>query len=153
MNPIEHNLLMEAHRREKPGDVRTSPASETLDYATAGIKIQCAMHHLDEALPGRQVERARAALAALEEGTREMRDWMKAQGWLGPVVEVSYKWVVMGNRQFYAHPIRVVKLLGDAQIYHLKGQAEAQARILSRNYGQEWRAVRVMVTDKEVTLV
>ena len=91
--PAEWSVLMEALRREpaSPGVTLTLQPQpvpvvvhelRTPDYAPACIKIQAAMHHLDEALPSRQQQRAESALGALEQGVAELRQYMRLAGYL-----------------------------------------------------------------------
>ena len=89
MTPEAHMARMEAHRREpRCGSVTTRPLPQAyplfpqgIDYATAGLKIQLAMTHLDEGLPGQQKQRCVDAWHALQEGVREMEAWMNENGY------------------------------------------------------------------------
>lgn len=71
----------ETFRREKPS-VSTNPivAPTIVDYASAGTKIDKAMSHLNEGLPGGQKMRCATAYALLDQGTVELGDWMRARG-------------------------------------------------------------------------
>ena len=71
----------ELYRRERPS-VPTTPVNTPItDYATAGLYVQRAMHHLDEALPTGQRTRAELAMHMLRRGTEELAVWMRARGY------------------------------------------------------------------------
>jgi hypothetical protein len=71
----------EAARRVGVGDGPITQSGEPDgDYAAATLLISGAMHHLDESLPNRQVERTRAALGALQLGTVLLADFL-ARHW------------------------------------------------------------------------
>lgn len=76
---------LEAVRREPPtsslGGVPITLPARTLDYASAGVKIDLAVHHLDEALCSRQKLRAERAMALLKVGVQELEEWMKLSGY------------------------------------------------------------------------
>jgi len=80
--------VIEQYRRER-GDasidcnqVRLNTRFEALiDYSSAGLRIDTAMHHLDEGLPLRQRERCTLAFKELERGVFELRLWMSANGY------------------------------------------------------------------------
>lgn len=70
---------IESLRRER--DMGFDPTAQGLpDYASAGLKIQVAMHHLDESIPNGQLERTRAGLRLLNEGTAELTAWLVGRG-------------------------------------------------------------------------
>jgi hypothetical protein len=75
----------EALRREpRNPTVTTRPLQEfgvLTDYAGAGLKIQLAMHHLDEGLPGQQKLRVEAAFRSLESGFGELQRWLRGNGY------------------------------------------------------------------------
>ena len=81
----EYSDACEAHRREaRDSHLRTAPVNTfgvVLDYASAGLKVQVAMHHLDEGLPGQQKLRCEAAFHALQAGYAELQRWMRANGY------------------------------------------------------------------------
>lgn len=85
MNAQHHSARLEAVRREPPSTGLTNVPIVTLtgpiDYASAGLNIDVAVHHLDEALCSRQKRRAELALAALREGVAELEAWMKLAGY------------------------------------------------------------------------
>lgn len=86
MTPQQHSTYIEFMRRETPTtSLRNVPAHTTagvlVDYASAGLKIDVAVHHLDEALCSRQKLRAERALIALREGMAELEAWMKLSGY------------------------------------------------------------------------
>jgi hypothetical protein len=67
----------ETARRVGVGDGPITQSGEPDgDYAAATLLVSGAMHHLDESLPNRQVERTRAALGALELGTLLLADYL-----------------------------------------------------------------------------
>lgn len=80
-----HSQLLEDVRREPPttslGGVPITTRDRIIDYASAGLKIDVAVHHLDEALCGRQKLRSERALAALRDGVQELEEWMKLSGY------------------------------------------------------------------------
>ena len=51
------------------------------DYASAGLKIDLAKHHLDESIPGQQKERTEAAMRAMREGIQELNVWLVLNGY------------------------------------------------------------------------
>lgn len=75
----ELDLLAESHRREPNGTLDTT-ARGTTDYVTGALKVQRAMHHLDESLPGGQLQRTQAAFKLLEAGVAELEAWLKERG-------------------------------------------------------------------------
>lgn len=77
----------EHFRREAPS-ASTLPLGPTeddrrrpLDYATAGMAVQRAMHHLDESLPTGQRRRGELAYRMLREGTDDLGVWMRRRGY------------------------------------------------------------------------
>lgn len=80
-----HSQLTEALRRSRAdtslrGDPITVGAI-TLDYASAGLKIDVAKTHLDESIPNKQPERTEAAFRALQEGFYELQMWLRMSGY------------------------------------------------------------------------
>jgi DNA-binding transcriptional LysR family regulator len=74
-------LLMEAEKRRREGPtVSVAPIAGVIDYSAASLWLGAAMHHLDEALPSGQRERAAVALELLELGARHLRIWMDRKG-------------------------------------------------------------------------
>lgn len=75
----------EACRRVGVGDGPITQSGEPDgDYAAATLLVSGAMHHLDESLPNRQVERTRAALGALQLGTTLLADYLARHWSIGP---------------------------------------------------------------------
>jgi len=75
----------EACRRVGVGEgLNTQSGEPDGDYAAATLLISGAMHHLDESLPNRQLERTRAALGALQLGTLLLADYLARQWDIGP---------------------------------------------------------------------
>jgi hypothetical protein len=74
----ESLLKVEELRRESPS-FNNYPSLPGLDYAEPGMKISLAMHHLDEALPNGQRERALAAMMMLESGTHDLRRYLSVR--------------------------------------------------------------------------
>lgn len=71
----------EDYRRETP-TMRTEPIrAEIVDYSTAGLHIDKAMHHLNEALPIGQRMRAESSMRLLRRGVEELAVWMRARGY------------------------------------------------------------------------
>lgn len=58
----------------------TTPG-ESVDYGSAGLKIDLACAHLDEGIPNKQKERVEAAYLALMEGVFELSLWMQSNGY------------------------------------------------------------------------
>lgn len=71
---------IEALRRE-PFSTLPQDAVHGLDYASAGLKIDLAALHLDEALPNRQQLRTQAAYKLLAEGVQELGVWLRGNGY------------------------------------------------------------------------
>lgn len=68
-------------RRSRSGQLNTVPtAPPLLDYASAGLKIDLAKHHLDESLPNGQLDRSVAAFKLLRAGVEELAVWLRQQG-------------------------------------------------------------------------
>ena len=70
----------ESHRRERP-TLDAAPIAGVLDYAAAAQAITHGLHHLDEALPNGQKERAEAGLMLALAGVIELAKWMRAKGY------------------------------------------------------------------------
>ncbi len=72
---------LEASRRLGNGtlNVSWSPTS-TIDYASAGTKIDTAVHHLDEALPNGQLQRSVLAFKLLKLGVAELEAFFAERG-------------------------------------------------------------------------
>ena len=69
-----------ALRREKPG-FDPGPTTVTVpDWASSAGKIERAMSHLNEALPGGQRRRTALAMIQLQEGVQELAVWLRARG-------------------------------------------------------------------------
>lgn len=83
MDANAYAAALEAHRREPPSPtLHNTPAhGPLLDYASAGLKVDVALHHLDESLPGRQRARTTLAFKALREGVEELAVWLRANGY------------------------------------------------------------------------
>lgn len=101
--PEQHSRLIEAYRRERtntqvtqapiqtkamrlassdtPGEVRYALVDVTLDYSTAGLKVDVARAHLDESIPNRQKRRTELAFKSLAEGVEELRTWLRGSGY------------------------------------------------------------------------
>ena len=101
--PEQHSRLIEAYRRERtntqvtqapiptkamrlassdtPGEVRYALVDVTLDYSTAGLKVDVARAHLDESIPNRQKRRTELAFKSLTEGVEELRTWLRGSGY------------------------------------------------------------------------
>lgn len=75
----------EAYRREKPScstmPLQVDQGAAPLDYASAGVLIDKAMSHLDEALPTGQKFRGETAMKLLHRGVEELSVWMRARGY------------------------------------------------------------------------
>lgn len=92
MNTKQIDEQLEALRREKSNtnlgatvvhlhnaDIRQAAGS--VDYGSAGLKVDRAKHHLDESIPNKQHDRTCAAYRALREGADELYLWLKLNGY------------------------------------------------------------------------
>lgn len=80
-----HSQLTEALRRSRTDSrLKSDPITVgdvTLDYASAGLKIDVAKMHLDESIPNKQPERTEAAFRSLREGFYELQMWLRMSGY------------------------------------------------------------------------
>lgn len=75
-------MEIETLRREPTNTAIPAAGPATvLDYSTGALRIDRAKHHLDEALPNRQVKRAEAAFKELRAGVEELGVWMRSAGY------------------------------------------------------------------------
>ncbi len=90
MTPIESGKYLidkaESNRRENSNSAMAAPLTghevrRIDDYAASSLLIDSAIHHLGEALPTGQAERAAAAYRALSIGVNELGNWMRAKGY------------------------------------------------------------------------
>lgn len=87
----EYLAALEALRREppdphlSPGSAVPLPGGALLDYAGAALKVDLAVHHLDEALPTAQRRRAVLAYTVLRLGVEELHAWMLMRGYFNDV--------------------------------------------------------------------
>jgi hypothetical protein len=88
MNQVSENLarlrsaVAEQARRAPSGDLDVRPfkTEVTFDWAAAGIKMDLAKHHLDEALPNGQLQRAQQAFLLMRQGVEELACFLRAKG-------------------------------------------------------------------------
>ena len=72
---------LEPLRREAFSTTVTQHSVGSIDYASAGLKVDLACSHLEESLPNRQLERTSAAYKLLNEGVQELGVWLRANGY------------------------------------------------------------------------
>lgn len=76
-----HSAAAELYRREKPTTSLTTLSATVPDYAAPALKIDVAMHHLDESIANSQRLRTQYAYCTLLEGAAELGVWLRANGY------------------------------------------------------------------------
>jgi hypothetical protein len=78
----EHAERAEIARRDYSQSIDTRPLAPgvSFDYASAGLKMDQARHHLDESIPNAQHTRTREAFLLMRQGVEELACWLRSKG-------------------------------------------------------------------------